>query len=171
MRALLLPVLTFCAVWASGWDLRADGEANKYLNKDKPWRQLTFLTDKQKEGGRDKGGPGGQYVTGIAYSASDPDRVILSIDCGGTWLSEDGGKTWARRDGDRVTSHVWGCAIDPVNKDVFYAWSPALCTMFGWKLAEKDKHKGIISELGRRNDMAQNCGFRMLGACRKDNAD
>ena len=103
---------------------RSSQAAKPVLPEAGPWRQITFLTDRQKAAGRTVGGEGGQQITSISWSASNPERIAFCVDVAGTWLSDDGGKSWKMRKGEMLSNKMQaGIAIDPQNANVIYAWS------------------------------------------------
>jgi len=124
MNKLLL--LAFLAALACSSCAFAGGGSgsSQALPENGPWRQVSFLTDKQKAAGRSAGGEGGQQITSMSWSASDPSRVAFCVDVAGTWLSDDGGKTWKMRKGEMLANKMQGgLAIDPKNADVVYVWA------------------------------------------------
>ncbi len=124
LKAMALAPLILSSGCHFADDGSASRQAKQLLPEDGPWRQITFLTDAQKAAGRTVGGEGGQQITCMSWSKSDPSRVAFGVDVAGVWSSYDGGKTWKMRKGDLLANKMQaGIAIDPVNADVIYVWS------------------------------------------------
>ena len=104
------PGLLWCGTIPGGLFRSADS--------GKSWNLVTSLWDCPDRlhwfgGGKDEPG-----IHSLCVDPRDSQRVLLSVSCGGVWLTEDGGETWAcKADGMRAEYMPPERANDPVIQD------------------------------------------------------
>lgn len=82
-----------------------------------PYRQLPVYT-KPEYDAYSTPGNNQQYMTGFAYSESDPSRIYMSQDVGGVWVSRDGGRIWNTLQNNGLHARfTMGLEVDPLDKN------------------------------------------------------
>lgn len=107
MKCMYRPLVWLCLVLT----LNAWGQTSP------PYRQLPNYAIEEYNAFSTPGN-NQQYMTGFAYSESDPSRIYMSHDVGGVWVSRDGGRYWnTLQNNGLLTRFTAGIEVDPINKN------------------------------------------------------